>query len=145
MSKSRRITMVAELAARNERRAARSVAESRRELAQRESRLNELEGYREDYARQLQDGVRQGTIGAQHLKRYDSFLRRLSEGVAHAETRVGDAVRDTAHQAQIWRERLSRSRALGKVLERYRDAERKTEQRRSQRQLDDRAARREEE
>lgn len=131
---------IVEVEAERERKAARKVSDSLRELESRRTRLAELHAYREEYTQRFQADCATGLDAAQ-LCGYRQFLTRLNEAIVQQEHLVEVSRREWEALATQWQRTRSRTKALHKVVERYRRVEEYQEQRREQGDTDERAQR----
>jgi flagellar protein FliJ len=138
--RAKRLEPVQNLVEDAERRLAQSLANFERRVAQNEAKLAELERYRGEYEKQLAQRAAQG-IAATDLRDYQAFLARLEEAIRqqHALTQRSCAERDV--ERKRWQETAIRAKALGHVVERWQSEERKSMERREQRDTDERAQR----
>lgn len=137
MSRDGQMKLLAGLADREERRAARSVSVSRRALSEREAVLGNLKSYRREYRSRFADPGIDADTTAGTLKSYRAFLDQLDEGIAQAESKVDEASRDCRRQESEWRARRARALALERLLERQAAATRRRRNRGEQRLLDE--------
>ena len=140
MVPSDRFRPVHRVAKSKENRAAKQLGISQQSVLEAETKLRELEKYRQDYLEQFRLAGRAG-ISAARLQEYQTFLARLNEAVRHQEALVRAGHEDRRSKKDQWLRRRTRSKALGKVLERYVEAERKQVEKREQKEADDHAQR----
>jgi len=139
MTRSRRLRPVADYSDSREREAARSLGASQEQLAAARRTLQELSVYRDEYLRQMQGAGARG-LPAQRVRMYQQFLNRLDQAIVLQEQRVKQAGMEMEKKRQAWLERRCRSKAIHKVVSRYRHQERLQDDRREQREQDDRGA-----
>ncbi len=140
MSRSKRLGPVADVAARREQHAARSLKESRDILARYESQLQDLQAYRQEYV----DGFHQaGTdgMGVGRMKDYLVFLGKLDEAIRQLQTMVSSSSDRCERDKSQWLATRAKFKALDKVISRYRREEERNEVRREQRETDERSQR----
>ncbi|HQU15082.1 MAG: flagellar export protein FliJ [Chromatiales bacterium 21-64-14] len=140
MTRSKRMKPIVEVEAERERKAARKVSDSLRELEARRTRLAELHAYREEYTQRFQADCASG-VDATQLCDYRLFLTRLNEAIVQQEQLMEISRREWEALADQWQRTRIRAKALDKVVERYRHAEDYQEQRREQGDSDERAQR----
>jgi len=140
MTKSDRLKPVSRVAESRERKAAVEMADFRRFLDAQRARLEELQCYRSDYVRQFEHAGRQG-LDAGRMLDYRRILAQLSEAIAWQERRLAVLRQDYEQIRRRWTDSRTRTAALEKVMERYRDEERRQTDRREQGELDERAQR----
>lgn len=139
MSRSDRMQPIKDLADSRERDAGASVAAARQLLEEREKQLEQLQNYRADYAARA---ASQGAADAVRLQNYHAFLGRLADAVRQQEDLVAAARLELERVSTTWQERRIEAASLGKVVDRLATAERRTTERREQRDTDEQAARR---
>jgi flagellar FliJ protein len=138
MTKSKRLEPVNRIAETRERRAAVEMAEFKRFLDAQQAKLDELQRYRAEYARQFETAGRQG-LDAGRMADFRRILIHLAEAIAWQERRLASLRQDFEQIRRRWTDTRTRAAALAKVLERYRDEERRDADRREQGETDERA------
>lgn len=140
MTKSKRLGSVSRIAENRERRAAVEMAEFKRFLDAQQAKLDELQRYRADYARQFEQAGRQG-LDASRLADFRRILNHLAEAIAWQERRLVSLRQDFEQIRKRWTDTRTRTAALAKVVERYQAEERREVEQREQREADERAQR----
>jgi len=140
MTKSKRMEPVARVADQRERQAAVEMAEFRRFLDAQQAKLDELNNYRNDYARHFEEAGR-GGMDAARMADYRRILARLNDAIAYQEQRLAGLHNDYVRVRQRWTDTRTRAAALEKVMERYREEEQRAGDRREQGESDERAQR----
>jgi len=141
MSKIQRMQTVSGVLAERLDEAARKLARSRARLAQERTRLQQLEGFRDDYS--LQHGNTTGTtVRAFQLQDFNAFLTRLDAAIRQQQQHIGKVEQELAASQRHWQAERSRFEAVNKLVQTYRDAERSREEEAEQQQLDDHAVQR---
>jgi flagellar protein FliJ len=138
MNRSERMQPIKALADTRERDAGAGVAAARRVLEDREKQLEQLRGYRAEYASRA---AHEGAADAVRLQNYHAFLARLTEAIGQQEGLVAAAREELERMTSTWQERRIEAASLGKVVERIADSEQKAADRRDQRETDERALR----
>lgn len=138
MTRSERMQPIKALADTRERDAGADVAAARRVLEDREKQLEQLRGYRAEYASRA---AHQGAADAVRLQNYHTFLARLADAIRQQEDLVAAARLELERKTASWQERRIEAASLGKVVERIAGAEQKAADRREQRETDERALR----
>jgi flagellar FliJ protein len=138
MTKSKRMQPVAKVAEQRERQAAVEMAEFRRFLDAQQAKLDELNAYRSDYARHFETAGR-GGMDAARMADYRRILARLNDAIAYQEQRLANLHNDYEQVRRRWTDTRTRAAALDKVMERYREEERREGDRREQGESDERA------
>lgn len=108
------------------------LAEQQQKLAKVEQQLEELQKYRAEYA-ETSGGV---SVGALLNRR--QFVERIDQVIAQQITEVARQRRFLDGARNQWREAHAREKALGSVVDRYREQDRKSEDRREQAEVDER-------
>ena len=140
MTKSKRMQPVAKVAEQRERQAAVEMAEFRRFLDAQQTRLDELNNYRNDYARTFEQAG-SGGMDAARMADYRRILARLNDAIVYQEQRLASLHNDYEQVRRRWTDTRTRAAALDKVMERYREEERREGDRREQGESDERAQR----
>lgn len=141
MTKSQRLKPVSEIAHANERDAARNMGQQQTVLQEHQNKLDELIKYRAEYVEKMVTAGSAG-IGAGQMQDYTRFIRRLDEAIVFQKSQIERAVRQLEVKQREWQAMHTRSEALNKVVDRYRDAESREQDRREQNENDERAQRR---
>jgi flagellar FliJ protein len=131
-SRANRLQPAVDLAHERQETAMQRMAEQQQKLAKAEKQLEELRKYRAEYA-EAEGGVSVSALlnRRQFVERIDQVIAQQINEVAR-QNRVLDGVRNQ------WREAHAREQALGSVVDRYREQERKSEDRREQAEIDER-------
>lgn len=108
------------------------LAEHQQRVAKAEEQLAELRRYRDEYA-QTGGGV---TVSALLNRR--QFVERIDTVITQQINDVARLQRQLEHVRSQWRDAHAREQALGSVIDRYREQERKVEERREQAEIDER-------
>ena len=136
MSPSKRLKPVQQFAATKERNAARSMGQARRHLAEEEAKLEQLRQYHQEYLARFQQAASSG-ISAAQLQEYRAFLAKLDEAIQQQEKVVATSMANHSSRKDEWKQKHTRTQALGKVVERYRQQELKDEDRKEQKANDE--------
>ena len=131
-SRANRLQPAADLAHERQEAAMQKLAEQQQRLAKAEAQLAELRRYREEYA-ETNSGV---TVSALLNRR--QFVERIDTVIAQQINEVARQQRQLEHARGQWRDAHAREQALGSVIDRYREQERKVEERREQAEIDER-------
>jgi len=100
------------------------------------SRLQMLEGYRNEYADRLRSAIAEG-VTRQVLANYQDFLCRIDDAIGQQRQVVEQTEANTARGQQDWREKNTRLKAIGTLSERHDERERHKENRREQKLQDE--------
>ncbi|WP_421621700.1 flagellar export protein FliJ [Alkalilimnicola ehrlichii] len=139
MNRSARLQPVQRLAGDKADEAGQRLAEARQDLDSQRQQLRQLLTFRQEYAEQLQG--QSGGINAARLRDYNAFISRIDQAIQQQHQVVAQAKHRVNAQRQDWLEAYSHSRAVGRVVDRFRDEERREQERREQLQLDELARR----
>lgn len=124
----------------DERRHASRLAEHQQRLAAAEQRFEELQRYRNDYARQLDARTAAG-IGAVALRDYQAFLARLDDAIHQQSQLVARSAADLEFERQRWQEAAVRLKSVNTVIEKWEAQARVQHERSAQNETDERALR----
>lgn len=129
-----------DLAGSTERSQAAHMAEAQRKLGEAEQRLQDLVRYRLEYE---QSFCARATVGAdmRGLREHQVFIARLGDAARAQQQQVAQ-LRVECEAARLgWREAATHKQVLGKVMERARAEDRREQERHTQYEIDERAAR----
>ncbi|MDF3982098.1 flagellar export protein FliJ [Luteibacter sp. PPL201] len=132
-SRADRLQPVVDLAAEKAEDATRALATHQRALADAEHQLSELRRYRNEYA-EMPAG-----IGVSALLNRQQFLQKIDMAIVQqlGEVQRRERALDAARGA--WTDARGRAKALDSVTSKYREQERKSQDRREQEQADERS------
>ncbi|MHA6205505.1 flagellar export protein FliJ [Dyella soli] len=131
-SRANRLQPAADLARERQEEAMQRLAEQQQRLAKGEQQLAELQRYRQEYAETA------GGVSVSALLNRRQFVERIDQVIAQQMLEVARLQRVLDHVRGLWRDAHAREQALGSVIERYREQERKSEDRREQAEVDER-------
>lgn len=137
MASSKRFKPVKRVAESREQKAAHALSSSQRTARDQQARLEELKRYHKEYLDRFQDAARAGISVAQ-LQEYRAFLRKLQLAIGEQEKIVRESQQDCSTRKALWQEKHQRTQALGKALDKFRNAENKASDSREQKELDER-------
>lgn len=140
MSPSKRIKPVQQVAASKERNAARIMGKARQHLAQEEAKLAQLKQYHQEYLERFQLASSQGMTSSQ-LQEYRAFLSKLDEAIQQQQKVVTASMANHSSHKDNWKQKHTRTQALGKVVERYHKEERQAADRAEQKESDEHSIR----
>lgn len=140
MSRAKRLQPVQDLVDDTEKRLAQSVAGCERRVSEAEAKLLELERYRGEYEQQLNTRAAQG-IGVTDLRDYQAFLARLAEAIRQQRSLLQRTLNERDAEKLRWQDAARRVKALDHVVGQWQAEERRTLERREQRDTDERAQR----
>ena len=136
MTRSQRLVPVSRIAESREKKAATEMVEFKRLVDAQQAKLDELHGYRNDYAKRLNDAGRQG-MDAQRLLDYQRILTKLGDAIAWQDKRLTALKQDYEVIRRRWSDSHSRAAALEKAMQRFRAEERRAVERREQWEMDE--------
>lgn len=139
-TRAKRLQPIVEIEQNKEQEAARLLGEARKAQAEREGRLVELTGYRDEYARLFAENGAKG-IDIARLQSYRGFLSQLNDAIEYQRQVIERGRQEVERRVQLWFAARSRVQALEKVQERYRLEEERKAARREQLETDERAQR----
>ena len=118
--------------------ALRHFGQCQRELAQRRHQLDELIGYRDEYGSQFANAGGDGFSAAQ-LHEYRAFLNSLNQAIEQQTRLVEETHLRHERSRRQWLESRRKAKGVAKVVDRRREQERSTRDRREQKESDERA------
>jgi flagellar protein FliJ len=133
VSRADRLQPVVDLAEEKAKDAVRVLATQQRALADAEHQLVELRKYRNEYA-EMPDG-----IGISALLNRQQFLQKIDMAIVQQLGEVQRREQALEHARLLWIDARGRAKALDSVTTKYREQERKSEDRREQSQADERS------
>lgn len=137
MSPTKRLKPVQRLAQNREDKAARTLGESRRLLQQDETKLEQLILYQQEYQERFNAVSRQG-ISASQLQEYRAFLDKLATAIRQQQDQVDKRRMEASGDMDKWRLKHTRTQALNKALDRFRQTEKKAQDKGEQKDTDER-------
>ena len=141
MTRSERMSTVHGFASEKANRIARDFAEARDDLELQKQRLEQLINFRQDYQSQLSDVGAKG-MGAFRLRDYNAFISRIDAAIEEQRERVYRAEQYAETKRREWLAQQTHATAIEKVVDRYRDQERREVERQEQRDTDELAQQR---
>ena len=140
MTRSDRMKPVVEVAESRERKAARRFAEQQRLVEVERQRLSDLQRFRTEYLRGMQE---QGAVGltAARLRQWQQFMNGLDRAIEQQRQQIQAAESQLEERRQQWFQARGKHQALGKVVERYRAEEERAQAKQEQKETDDFAQR----
>ncbi|QDE40545.1 flagellar export protein FliJ [Luteibacter pinisoli] len=132
-SRADRLQPVVDLAADKAEDATRALATQQRAVADAEHQLAELRRYRNEYA-EMPSG-----IGVAELLNRQQFLQKIDMAIVQQLGEVQRRERALERARVDWAEARGRAKALDSVTAKYREQERKSQDRREQEQADERS------
>jgi flagellar FliJ protein len=137
MKRSKRMQPVAEMAQQHAQDAAQNLAIHQQRFYEKQTQLNELVAYRDDYALRFQQRGREG-LNAMQMQDYKLFLDRLNRAIDHQQVALKNACLELDNKRRAWQEMHQNYKAIGKVVNRHLQQEQREETRQDQRESDDR-------
>ena len=136
MKREQRLQPIHELAGQTERSCALRLADCERRIAAGEQRYHELVKYRLEYE-QLFHARASGGAPMRGLREQQVFIARLGEAVRAQRAVVEQLRAESAQVLAQWRQAATRKQAVGKVIEHARNEEVMSQEKKSQRELDE--------
>ncbi len=140
MTRSDRMAPVQQVLEQGEQARARELGEAQKRLAEAEAKLNELRTYHGEYQKAYRQRAEDGTR-VNSLRDFQAFLARLEQAVGQQEKIVGAAREQAASQRRSWQGAARQVKAVESVVDRWRSAETRADERRDQKESDERAQR----
>ncbi len=140
MKRLQRLGTVRNVMHEEERRQAARLASDQQRLAAAEQRMQELQRYRADYARQLDARIANG-INAMALRDYQAFLARLDDAIFQQSQIIARITAELEFEKLRWQEAAVRLRSVSTVIEKWETQERAQVDRSAQLETDERALR----
>jgi flagellar FliJ protein len=138
MKKSDRLKPVQRLSESREQNAARALGESNQAVEAQEQRLSELEEYRSEYYKYVQERGANG-VTAGKLQDLQRFLNNLNMAIEQQKQVVEMARQEREQMKGLWQQAHGKHQALSNVVERYREDERLEDGKREQKDIDEHA------
>jgi len=137
MMRSKRFEPIREIAASSARALSGAVSEAARKVAEIERKIEQLQSYREEYARKPAES----NMDAVRYQNYRVFIDRLGEAL-RVQTKSLEAARDEYEKRRaVWSEKRVEAESLSRVVDRFAQEERRAAERREQGEGDEAAAR----
>lgn len=126
----------AQVALSREQAAAKTLGDFQQQLADQESRLQQLLMFRNEYATQFQNEG-SGGISARRYQDYTSFLTNMDQGIIQLQQQLTRLQQEIQHKRLAWFQSRAKTKALEEVMERDRKTQLWEEDRREQRDNDE--------
>ncbi len=137
MKKSRRLKTIVELAAFNEKKAAKTMVDSRIQKEDEEKKLAQLTTFQEQYSKRLHNNASQG-LAASQLIEYREFLYKIGKAIKEQEQVVGGMNESLGGHMAVWRSARHRRQGMDKIMDTTRSYEIRLQDKREQAEIDDR-------
>lgn len=138
MSKARRLEPVAQVAKSKEDQAARDLAALQKRVDEQGARLASLLSFRTEYQQRLQDAGSAG-MDSRRFHDFSNFIARLDNAIEQQTAVLGKLKAECEVKKQQWIAMRAKAKALDKVIARQVAHDMRTDARREQAALDDRA------
>ena len=140
MTRSERLAPVQRVLGQTEQQRARDLGEARQRLVAAETKLQDLQQYRQDYERVFQQRATTGQ-SVMALRDFQVFLARLDQAIQQ-QGQIAEAARgDVAGRTTRWQSAAWQVKAVDSVVGRWQGEERRADDRREQKDTDERAQR----
>jgi flagellar FliJ protein len=140
MKRSKRLEPVGELLDEAEQARAAGVVAAQRRLAEAERRRDELQNYLGEYQNMFHQRAAAG-MAVMGMRDYQVFIARLHDAVRQQEGVITQLKVECERERSRWLEAAVRKIAVSKVIAKARSEDQRLEERRSQKELDERAMR----
>lgn len=140
MTRSDRLAPVQKVLGQTEQQRARALGESQQRLAAAESRLKDLQQYRQEYELNFRQRASKGQ-SVTALRDFQVFLARLDQAIQQQEQVTEAARGDVAGHTTRWQSAARQVKAVDSVVGRWQNEERRADDRREQKETDERAQR----
>jgi flagellar FliJ protein len=134
------LDVVQQVATRNERTRAESLAAAERNAVEAEQKLVALERYRNEYETQLATKGAAGT-DISGVREFQAFLARLGDALVAQRQVLAQARAARDEMLGAWRQAAQKAKVVETLAERWQDEARRDEDRRDQRESDELAQR----
>jgi flagellar export protein FliJ len=138
MMKSKRFEPIREIASTSAKDLSRAMGEAARKVADLERQFEQLQSYRDEYARNSQSPA---AIDAVKLQNYRSFLDRLGEALRLHLKNLDTARAEYERRRALWSEKRIEAESLSRVVDRFRKEEQHAADQREQHEGDEAAMR----
>jgi flagellar FliJ protein len=139
MMKSKRFEPIQEIASTSAKDLSRAMGEAGRKVADLERKLQQLQTYRDEYAKNSSHA--NSSMDAVKLQNYRTFLDRLGDAMRQQQKLLELARAEYEKKRSDWSEKRVEAESLGRVVERFRKEEQRAVDQREQREGDDAAMR----
>ena len=139
MSRSKRFEPIREIATNSAKALTGPMSEAARRVAEIERKIDQLKTYRDEYARK--PGEAAGTMDAVRFQNYRVFIDRLGEALRIQAVALEAARAEFEKRRSLWSEKRVEAETLGRAVDRFRQEERRDEDRREQHEGDEAVAR----
>ena len=140
MVPSKRFQPVKRVAESRESDAARELGHSQKRMRDHEAKLEDLKRYHQEYLERFETTARQG-MSASQMQEYRVFLEKLDMAIREQEKVVLASKSECVTRKEQWQQKRVRTQALGKVMDRFKSAELKVQEKREQDEADERSQR----
>lgn len=140
MVPSKRFQPVKRVAESRESDAARELGHSQKRMRDQEAKLEDLKRYHQEYLERFETTARQG-MSASQMQEYRVFLEKLDTAIREQEKVVLASKSECVTRKEQWQQKRVRTQALSKVMDRFKSAELKVQEKREQDEADERSQR----
>ncbi|AZZ90971.1 flagellar export protein FliJ [Hahella sp. KA22] len=139
--KSQRLSLVLDLAERDEENERKKMGEIRRRVEQAEGKLEQLVAYQRDYQDELR-GTQNGVRSVRHIQTYHVFISRLGSAIEQQQQQLLLLKQQLSQQTEVWRAAYQKKNNMQDFIDRCKKEEAYYEDKKQQRNLDDAVGRR---
>ncbi len=140
MKRAKQWQPVGQLMEELERESALRVAGAQSRLSDAQQRCTELQRYLEEYRRMFAERAKSG-MEVSGMRDYQTFIARLAEAVHTQQAVIDQLVAECEREREAWAQAAARKCAVDRAIDKAKSDERRAEDRRTQRELDERAQR----
>lgn len=140
MKKSKRLNIIAELNANNEKKSLEALGDIQKNKLDAKKQLENLEQYRQDYKDQYQS-VSETGVNIKQLLEFRAFISKVDKAIEEQEQVVLEVGKQAESMRKDWETLHHKTNSMQKVCEAAVQEEAKAEEKREQNEQDDRASR----
>jgi len=140
MRRIKQLQPVGQLMEELERESSLRVAGAQTRLSEAQQRCMELQRYLEEYRRMFAERAKAG-MDVAGMRDYQIFIARLGEAVQTQQSVVEQLTAECQRERATWAQAAARKCAVSRAIDKAKSDDRKAEDRRAQRELDERAQR----
>ena len=136
MKRSERLASIIRISDSEEQKAAREYAKSRQNLEQNQKKLTELQQYRDDFYK----GINQGDVArnnASHLMGYQGFLSQVNNAIESQKKMIEKTENNTEIMRNHWLKKRMRKQSMERAKENISQTENKVQLRKEQKRIEE--------
>jgi len=140
VKRSQRLQVIVDLKINQEKKYLEALGKQQNIKAQKETQLNSLKNYRQDYRDKNEHLVKSG-ISVMQLMEFRAFMEKMDEAIAGEERALKFLNSELERLRKNWEEAHMYTQGMQKIQGNARSSEQKQEEKKEQLEMDDRAAR----